>query len=214
MTKLILVRHGQSEANFHHVYTGQSDIPLTELGKAQALAAGKYIKKHEKISAVYASPLLRAFETGRIVAEQNGVPVIPHDGLMEIFAGEWEGKRFDDLEIMYPETYSVWRHDVGRSRPDGGESTKELFLRCLDAVEDIVKQNPDKTVVLATHATPIRALSTFWQGIETENMKDVPWAMNASLTEVCFEEGKGFFGFKTNICEHLEGLETALPSNV
>jgi len=214
MTKIILVRHGQSEANYKRIFTGQGDFPLTELGKQQALAAGKYIKAHEKISAVYASPLSRAFETGSIIAKENDVPIIPHDGLMEIYAGEWEGRLFDDIEKEYPESYSVWKSDIGHACPDGGEEVRKLFERCFFTVRSIAKQNPDSTIVLATHATPIRALSTYWQGIEIDNMKDVPWCINASMTEVYFDTEREFFGFKTNLCEHLAGIETALPSNV
>lgn len=214
MTKLILVRHGQSVANFKRIFTGNGDFPLTELGKQQALAAGKYIKAHEDISAVYASPLSRAYETGSIIAKENGVPIITCEGLMEIYAGEWEGRLFDDIEKEYPESYSVWRNDIGHACPDGGESVKALFERCFSALEKIIEQNPDSTIVLATHATPIRSLSTYWQGIDIDNMKDVPWPLNASLTEVCFEKGRGFFDLRKDLCEHLAGIETALPSNV
>lgn len=214
MTKLILIRHGQSEANFCRIYTGQSDIPLTDLGRMQAATAARYIKENESISAVYASPLIRAFETGRIVAEENAVPIYPCEGLMEINAGAWEGKRFDELEMLYPENYGTWRHDIGRCRPDGGESVAELFERCLEAVEKIILDNPDRTVVLATHATPIRALSGYWSGLAIENLRDIPWSANASLTHIFYERSKGYYGFKTNICEHLKGIETKLPDNV
>lgn len=214
MTKIILVRHGESEANFSKTYTGQSDIPLTERGHEQAAAAAKYIKNHENISKVYASPLKRAFDTGTHIANATCVEIIPHKGLMEIFAGDWEGKRFDDLEVLYPENYSVWRNDIGHCSPDNGESVKELFERCVETLKTLVKENPNSSIVLATHATPIRAISTFVSGYSYEQMNLVPWFSNASITTLCYDEEKGFHSLIPDIREHLAGIDTVLPSNV
>ena len=214
MTKLILVRHGESEANFSRIYTGQSDIPLTERGHSQAVAAAKYIKKHENVSKVYASPLRRAFDTGKHIADECSVDIVAHRGLMEIFAGDWEGKFFDDIEKEYRNTYSIWRNDIGHAVPDNGESVLSLSKRCIEAVMEIVRENPDSTVVLATHATPIRALTTYWSGISAENMRLIPWSSNASLTMVCYDEDKGFHSLDADIRDHLAGIETELPSNV
>lgn len=214
MTKLILVRHGESEANFHKIYTGQSDFPLTDRGRTQAAAAAEYIKNNENVSLVYASPLSRAFETGSIIASALGTQIVKCDAFMEIFAGEWEGKKFDDLFIDFPKSYYVWKNDIGNARPDGGESVKDLYTRCVKAVNEIVKQHPDSTIVIATHATPIRALTGYWSGISAENLKDVDWASNASITTVCYTEEKGFFDLKPDSREHLTGIETVLPSNV
>ena len=214
MTKVILVRHGESEANFSRIYTGQSDIPLTERGHTQAKAAAKYIKERENISKVYASPLKRAFDTGKHIAAASNVDIVPHKGLMEIFAGEWEGKRFDELEVMYPESYSVWRNDIGLCVPVNGESVSQLYERCVAALKEITLENPDSTIVLATHATPIRAISTFVSGYSYRQMKLIPWFSNASITTLCYDAEKGFHSLTPDIREHLLGIDTVLPSNV
>lgn len=214
MTKLILVRHGESEANFHRIYTGQSDIPLTECGHTQAQAAAKYISENENVDIVYASPLNRAFSTGKHIADACGAPIIKHDGLKEINAGVWEGIKFDDIEVLYPESYKKWRHDVGNSHPDGGESVAELSKRCIDAVSEIAAQNPDKTIVIATHATPIRSLVTYWSGLPSSEMAKISWCSNASITTVLYDNAKGFYDLRPDFRGHLEGIETVLPSNV
>lgn len=214
MTKLIFVRHGESEANFHRIYTGQSDFPLTDRGRMQATAAAGYIKENETVSFVYASPLSRAFETGSIIADTLNVPIIKNDAFMEIFAGLWEGRKFDDLVIDFPKSYDIWRNDIGNARPDEGESVKHLYERCVAEILKIVKEHEDCTIVIATHATPIRALTGYFSGIESVNLKDVPWASNASITTVCYDKNKGFFGLVPDIREHLEGITTMLPSNV
>ncbi len=214
MTKLILVRHGESVANFDGVFTGQSNLPLTDRGFAQAKAAAEYLKTNEKISRVYASPLKRAYDTGCAIANACGAKLIPCEDLMEINAGEWEGKRFDDLVVDYADSYSLWINDIGKSHPDGGETPKELFERCIKAVNTIVKQNPDSTVVLATHATPIRVLTAHWSGVDIADLKNVPWSLNASITEICYNTEGRFFDLKSNLKEHLIGIETVLAGNV
>lgn len=214
MTKLIFVRHGESEANYKRVYTGQSDIPLTDRGRVQAAAAAKHIKSNENVSLVYASPLSRAFETGSIIANTLGVPILKNEAFMEIFAGAWEGRKFDDLVIEFPESYDIWRNDIGNARPDEGETVKHLYERCVKAVLEIVKHHKDSTIVIATHATPIRALTGYFRGIESVNLKYVDWASNASITTVCYDETNGFYDLVADMREHLAGINTVLPSNV
>ncbi len=212
MARLYLIRHGQSEANLARIFTGSGNFPLTELGRKQASAAADYLKD-KNIDLVYASPLVRAFETGRAVSELCNVPIIAEDGLKEINAGEWEGKFFDDLVTLYPESYYTWRNNIGRCVPDGGESVSELYSRAVNTILKLVKQNPDKNLAIATHATPIRALGAYWSGISAENLKDIPWAANASITSVCYENGN-FFNLNYSFCDHLGDIVTGLPRNV
>ncbi len=212
MTRLYLIRHGQSEANLARIFTGSGNYPLTGLGKKQAVAAAEYLKD-KNIDVVYASPLVRAYETGKAVSDLCGVPIITEDGLKEICAGEWEGKFFDDLVTLYPESYDTWLNDIGRCIPVGGEPVKELYARAVNTVLKIIDENPDKNIAIATHATPIRALGAFWSGIAAENLKDIPWAANASITSICAQDGK-FFDFQYGFCDHLGENITKLPKNV
>lgn len=214
LTKLILVRHGESEANFARIFTGQSDFFLTEKGMIQARAAAKYIKENENISAVFASPLRRAYDTGKAIAEECGVTITKCDGLMEINAGDWEGHPFDELEEKYKEEYHKWRYDIGNAHPDGGESVTELYSRCVKAVTEIAKQNDGKSIVLATHATPIRALTGYSLGIDAKDLSTVQWAANASLTVINYNAENGFSLAERDIVAHLDGILTGLPSNV
>ncbi|MBE6766442.1 MAG: histidine phosphatase family protein [Ruminococcaceae bacterium] len=212
MTTIYLIRHGESEANLARIFTGSGDFPLTELGRSQAALAAEYLRdKH--ISAVYASPLCRAFETGMATANALSVPIIKNDGLKEIFAGIWEGRKFDDLEKEFPDTYYVWRNDIGKAAPDGGEKVTELYDRVVKTVTEIAKENDGKSIAIASHATPIRTFSAFCLGIKKENVKELPWPANASITRVTYDNGK-FFNLEYNICEHLGDTITHLPKNV
>ena len=213
-TKLIFIRHGESEANFEHRFTGQSNaFGLTERGHAQAQAAAEWLDG-TPVDVITASDLRRAFDTARHLADRRGMEVIPDAGFREIYAGKWEGERFDDLPGLYPEDFGVWRSDIGSAVCTDGESVADLQVRVRAAVERIVRTYPGKTVVIGTHATPIRAMQCIWQNVPLSGMKDVPWVPNASVTTVIYEEDLSWHSVVIGKTAHLAGMETALPKNV
>ena len=214
MTKLLFIRHGQSESNLAGSFTGSTDVALTDMGLRQAEATAEYIVSTYAVDGVYASDLQRAFNTGKAVADRLGLEVHPHQGLREIFAGEWEGKAFTYLLEAYPETFAkTWRYDVGNAVCDGGESVAQLRERVSAAVREIAEANPGKTLVIATHATPIRCMECFCQGKPLSYMKDIPWVTNASVTEIHYEDGV-FTEIVSSYNQHLTGMVSTLPANV
>ena len=76
MTRIILVRHGQSEANANFIFAGHSDFPLTEFGHAQAKLVAEYLAKNEKIDAIYSSDLKRAYYTAVPTSELLGIEIV------------------------------------------------------------------------------------------------------------------------------------------
>ncbi|MBR6793912.1 MAG: histidine phosphatase family protein [Clostridia bacterium] len=211
-TKIIMVRHGFSLANEAKKFAGHWDIDLTELGKKQAEMAGKYFKSHP-VDAIYSSDLLRAYHTALPIGEALGLPVHKEIGLREIKAGEWEQIGFDDMANRYPKESAVWVEDIGRSGCPGGETVKELSARIVSTVRRIAERHDGQTVCITTHATPIRAVSTEAAGIPVEEMKNIPWAANASLNVFEYENGR-FKAIELDIVEHLGDLLTQLPANV
>ncbi len=214
MTKLIIVRHAQSIANMQKVFVGHKDMDLTETGHEQARLLCEYlVKKEYPIDVIYSSDLLRPFHTVEPYARAVGKEIIKDSGLREIFAGEWEGHKFADLPVLYPENYNVWLNDIGNCRCNGGESTKELYSRINSTIDRIAKENDGKTVLIGTHATPLRCLYARVMGVGTDGMKDIKWCENTALN--IFEYSEGVLdAVELNICEHLGALRTVLPSNV
>jgi len=213
MTTLLLIRHGQSMANLEGVFAGNYDAPLTELGYNQAKRTAEFIAENYKVDKVYASDLIRAFETGKCVADKLGLDVIPEPNLREIRAGKWEGILFDKIVSDFPKEYAKWMDDVGNSGCPSGETVKELGERVLGALNSIVKENEGKTVVLATHATPVRVSQTLIGYGNLDAMKDVPWVSNASVTEISYDDGEWKL-VKIGQDNHLSDLKTNLPANV
>lgn len=150
MTRILLVRHGQSEWNADGRWQGQADPPLSELGLRQAAHAAQAIGA---VDAVVASPLQRAHRTAEVIAAEIGYePVIVLDGLMERSAGEWEGLTRVQIEERYPGYL-----DDGR-RPPGWEGDDELLERVLGALDAIHRTCPGGEVVAVTHGGVIMNL--------------------------------------------------------
>ncbi len=212
MTTLLLIRHGESEANREGYFAGQSDAALLEKGLMQARLTAEFIKNEYDVAKIYASDLRRAYDTGKVLSELIGIKVIPEKRLREIFAGVWQGMKFDDIERQFESDYGVWRNDIGNCKTTCGESVRELGERVMAALLDIARDNDGKTVAVATHATPIRAVQCMI-GDGFDSMKNIPWVTNASVTEIIYENGKWSLG---RVCrdEHLSKFRTSFPANV
>lgn len=213
MTTLLLVRHGLSLANEQKFFAGQADVPLLPMGQLQARATGEFLREHYAAHKVYASDLVRAGETGQILAEILGCPLETDKGLREIYAGAWQEKTFDYLTEHYPEGYGVWRQDIGKAQCPQGESVAEMGLRVREALTRICRDNPGKTLVIATHATPIRAMESWAKFLDFSRMGEIPWVSNASVTELFYEDGVWQLG-KVSQDAHLQDLRTVFPANV
>ena len=184
MVRFLFVRHGQSMSNVGRTFTGQTDVPLSELGKKQAHDLCAFLLASYPIDAVYSSDLIRAVQTVQPVADALHLPVQREPLLREINGGEWEGKTVEEIAVRYPADYAVWQDDIGLARCTGGESLAEVQARGILAVRSLAEANEGRTVLVATHAAMLRALQCRWQGLPLRAMKDIAWVPNASTTEV------------------------------
>lgn len=212
MTNIYLIRHGQSEGNLKRRFLGHTDLDLTELGHAQAEKTAEYLKDIE-VDVIYASDLKRAYNTGLHTAEKKGKEIVKSPLLREIWAGDWENQTFDIIETVYGKDYSVWRTDTGHACCTNGESVAALYERIVGEITRIAEENEGKTVFIFTHATPIRVFRASVDGVGLDGMKELPWATNASVTHVEYENGK-FTLVDYGKDDFLSGIVTALPKNV
>ena len=211
-TTVIMIRHGESESNKARIFTGQLDTKLTELGVTQAKLAAKALSDVH-IDKIYASDLSRAYDTGYEVAKLKGLEIEKNIGLREIYAGKWENLPYDEILERFPEDFGHWRRHIGTSRCTGGESVAELYDRVVSEVLRIIKENEGKTLCLASHATPVRAVCAYASGIRAEDISEEPFPGNASISILEYENGKLTPKVKGDI-SHLCGLETFLPDDV
>jgi probable phosphoglycerate mutase len=200
-------------ANIQHVFAGHYDLPLSPLGQEQAEKTALFLKENFDPDEIYSSDLARALGTAKATALLTGKEIVPMTALREIFAGEWEGKGFSQLEQQYADTYSVWKTDIGNAIPDGGETVRQMASRVEKAVKQIAEQNDGKTVAVFTHATPIRVVQCLFSQKPLSEMKHIPWVSNASVTRVTYENGV-FSIQEKGMDAHLGDLKTLLPKNV
>lgn len=211
-TTLILVRHGYSVSNDLKYFTGNMDIALTELGKKQAEKCAEFLKDFP-IDFIYSSDLSRAMDTANPTARLLNLPVCPDASLREIFAGEWEGVYFTELEKRFPDSYRAWKENIGLAVCDGGESVQAFSERIIKGITEIAERHIGKTVLITTHATPIRVLCTHASGLPIARMAEIPWVKNASISIFEYENGT-FKIIQKDLTDHLGDMKTGLPKNV
>ena len=185
MLHLMLVRHGETEWNLQRRYQGQTDIPLSELGKRQAEFIAMRLAG-QKIDAIYASDLKRAWETAGFIAEKNGLDVSSEPRLRELKFGILEGLTFDEAEAQYPEMITAWLEDFNNT-PEGGETIDQFNARIVALLDDLKNKHDEQVVLLVGHGG---SLSEFLR-VVLELSPDKRWYLeleNASLSEVLIAE--------------------------
>ncbi|MBQ2767009.1 MAG: histidine phosphatase family protein [Clostridia bacterium] len=182
MTRIIAVRHAESEGNLAHFCCGHTDIALTPLGHLQAEETARFLDRYA-IDRIYSSDLLRVVMTARPTAERRGMDIIRDVGLREINVGAWEGMPHRELDRRDPARYA-WHHDFVNAACPSGECVRDLFARICVTFRRLAEENHGRTIALFTHATPIRSMLTEWRGQPIEAINDTPWPSNASVTVV------------------------------
>jgi Fructose-2,6-bisphosphatase len=156
--KILFVRHGQTDWNAQGRFQGSNDIPLNERGRGQARGLMQRLvhdKRH--FEAVYTSPLTRAEETARIIAEGLNCPCRVKDGFRELGLGEWEGITWEQAEKRDPELFSLWNTRKRTTRPPNGENYVDLLERLVPDLMSALNETREDILVVA-HSACIHAL--------------------------------------------------------
>ncbi|WP_431935018.1 bifunctional RNase H/acid phosphatase [Micromonospora sp. RP3T] len=156
-TRLILVRHGETDRTVQKQYSGRGDVPLTARGRAQARAtAARVAALAPSVAAVVSSPLSRCTATARAVAALVGnPPVRTDDDLIECDFGVWEGRTFAEVRDGWAGELDAWLAST-RVAPPEGESFAEVAERTGRAVDRLRSAYPGETVVVVSHVSPIK----------------------------------------------------------
>jgi probable phosphoglycerate mutase len=158
-TRLILVRHGETALTKQGRYSGRGDVPLSDEGQAQAMAAGGRVAGiAREVAAVVTSPLSRCTRTAELIAaELGGIDVIVMPDLIECDFGEWEGMTFAEVQDRWPNQMSAWL-DSAKVAPPGGESFEAVAKRARSAVATVLREYPASVVVVVSHVSPIKLI--------------------------------------------------------
>lgn len=171
MTRILLVRHAQTEWNRVERFRGRIDIELNETGRQQALALAQRLGNY-KFEGIYASPLKRAIQTAEPLAETCELQVQPLRGVIDIDYGAWAGHSLEEVADEWAPLHRSWLHTPHLVQFPQGEGLDQVRRRALHAVEESCIRHPDQTIVLVSHLVVNRVLicavlgpdnSSFWQ---------------------------------------------------
>lgn len=160
MTRLLLIRHAESEWNAQQRWQGRADPPLSEVGRREARRAGRSLR--DAIDAVVASPQIRAHETAQIIAAELGLGPVPTEaGLREVDVGLFSGLTAEEVEQRFPREIAAWRtRDINFTAP-GGESRADMLERALEALHRIAAERVGKRVLVLTHGGVIGTVERY-----------------------------------------------------
>ena len=206
--RLFAVRHGETESTREQRFAGGRDVALTPRGRWQCEAVARALKSVFP-AAVYASPLGRAHASAEVIAAAHALPVRLAPAFREMSFGAWEGLTRAEVAVRDPEAYEAWRTTPHLAAPPGGERLDAVAARVTTALDALLAEHGDQTVVLVSHAVVIRLLVLHALGLGPERL----WSVDASpagITEIEYAEG-WVTVHRMNTLAHLDGLREAAP---
>jgi len=155
--RLLVVRHGRTEWNATDRFQGQADIPLDEVGRAQAAAMASVVAR-ERPSAIWSSDLGRARETAWALSAVSGIAVQVDPAFREIFTGDWEGLTGQEIRARWPTDWTRWQNGEDIPRAGGAETRAEAGRRFGSALAPVADAVPEGgCAVVVGHGTAMRA---------------------------------------------------------
>jgi len=206
--RLLLVRHGQSLGNIEARIQGDDD-PLTDIGRAQAAAAGRQLARRGDVTHLYASPLARARETAEIIGASIGIAPVFERGLAEVNAGTAAGMLWEEWAARFPEQAERVRAAEFTHRWEGGESGQEFVDRIFAAYDRIVTQHraTSDVVVVVSHGGPLAWISARVHGDPLDAWPvDRAVFGNCSISEIEVDAHGAHTIGAWNALDHLEML--------
>lgn len=185
MSRIVLVRHGETIWHTENRYAGASDIELSERGYQQAQFLAEWAAK-AGIARLYVSDLVRARETARPSEKILGMEATVDPRLREINFGDGEGLTSREMHERFPQQYAAFRKDPVKHHLPGGEDPMAAIARGRGALKEIASQaGPQARVLIIAHNTLIRLLLCDALGIAPTRYRDVfPEVGNVSINEM------------------------------
>ena len=208
VTRVLLIRHGQSQGNAERRFGGHSATALSERGRQQAAATARALQS-ESITAIYSSDLLRAVETATPLAEALGLEIIQTSAFRERSVGHMEGLTFEEAAEQYPDEYAaLLRRDFDHVLL-GGESYRQLLDRAAQQLDRAIEENAGGTIAVFSHTGTICILALHLMGaLDAPELRPV-WVASSNCGITRFElHADGFVRVvAVNDTRHLADLQ-------
>jgi broad specificity phosphatase PhoE len=189
MTRVYLIRHGNTEWNREEIFRGRVDCGLDETGRAEARAVAAYFDG-VNLEGIYTSPLARAAETAAAIAAGRGMEVVSDPAFIDLDFGEWQGHPLKEVREKYPELYRAWRERPREVTFPGGENLDQVRERAWEGLLKVVRENPERTVVIVSHRVITKVLICAALGLDNSHF----WQIKQDTTAInCLEYARGIF---------------------
>ena len=179
VTRLYLVRHGQSAGNAEGRFGGHGPTPLSELGQKQAAKTAALLAK-EGINAIYSSDLSRAVQTAQPLSELTGVPIIETQNFRERNVGVLEGLTFDESREIHPRDYYALVNRNVHHVITNGESYRHLLRRSTTELWRILREHQGMRIAIFSHTGAICFLTLHLMGAIRRDTKQTPWIVTSN----------------------------------
>ena len=179
VTKLFLIRHGQSAGNAEGRFGGHGPTPLSELGHQQAEVTAKALAK-DGVDVIYSSDLLRAVQTAEPLSRLTGVPVVTTPAFRERHVGVLEGLTFDESKERYPRDFYALVNRTVHHVISGGESYRHLLRRSTATLNEILRTHQGQKIAIFSHTGALCFLSLYLLGAIRRDTKQTPWIVTSN----------------------------------
>ncbi|MDQ7990313.1 MAG: histidine phosphatase family protein [Candidatus Dactylopiibacterium sp.] len=180
VTKICLVRHGETAWNAERRLQGHEDIPLNALGERQAQAAALALR-HTRFDAIYSSDLVRAMRTAQTIAAPHALPVHSDARLRERHFGALQGLTRDEADARLPGEYARFRClEPDACPPGGGEALARFAQRVHGALDALATRHAGQQILLVSHGGCLDVIYRLVTGKPLETARDFPLG-NATL---------------------------------
>ena|SRR5438093_12456106 len=207
MTRLLLIRHGETSWNRDRRWQGHADVPLNAGGLAQAARLADHLRTARvAIGVIYSSDLRRAHDTARTVAAALAAELVVDPAWREIEVGRWTGLSRDEIKERFADE---WRRiAAGEDLPRGGGETFAAFsLRIVEALDRLCRRHMGQTVAVVTHGGVIRAALLHALGLSWLRLREIAAIDNTALSELV-RDGSAWSVARRNQAPHLASSPT------
>jgi broad specificity phosphatase PhoE len=184
MTRMVLVRHGETIWHGENRYAGTSDVELTEHGREQARDLAEWAAT-AALDGIWASTLWRAEETARACAAVTAAQLVTDERLRELDFGDAEGLTRQEMGVRFPDAVEDFLRDPVRHHLPGGEDPVRAARRFTSCLQEIAERHPTARVLVVAHSTVIRLALCSLIGVELSRYRRLfPALGNCYLTEI------------------------------
>lgn len=194
---LLLVRHGQTQANFEGRFYGRSDNPMTPTGHQQVQATAERLKDNT-VSHVYSSPAIRAQQTAEILNKNWQAPLSIDERLWEMDHNRWEMLTAEEIQTKYPQDWADFVNGDTSKAHHGGETYSQVAERSMKFIEDVCANHPceGETIVLAAHGGLLNIMLCEMLGAGNRGWWPFRFANAGAANVLYYEFGGVLLGFE------------------